>query len=221
MRLAANLAMDRNAINQAISLGNSKVTGSVIPSTFEFYWPPPPIPRDQARAKQLLAEAGYPNGFDGGDYNCDVVACNTGEPVVNDFKSVGIALKIRPLERAAFFKGFSEKKLRNIIHVFGGVFGNAATRLEAFVVSGGTYAYGAYPDLDGLFRDQAAELDRGKRETLLHRMQQIVHERAMFAPIYELAFLNGVGSRVEESGVGLIAGYAYSAPYEDLKLKSK
>jgi peptide/nickel transport system substrate-binding protein len=221
VRLAANLSMDRNAINQAISLGNSKVTGSVIPSTFDFYWQPPPIPRDQARAKQLLAEAGYPNGFDAGDYNCDVVACGTGEPVVNDFKSVGIALKIRPLERAAFFKGFAEKKLKNVIHVFGGVFGNAATRLEAFVVSGGTYAYGAYPDLDGLFRDQAAELDRAKRETLLHRMQQIVHERAMFAPIYELAFLNGVGPRVEESGLGLIAGYAYSAPYEDLKLKAK
>ena len=81
--------------------------------------------------------------------------------------------------------------------------------------------YGGYPDLDGLFRDQAAELDRSKRETLLHRMQQIVHERAIFAPIWELAFLNGVGPRVEDSGLGLIAGYAYSAPYEDLKLKAK
>ena len=38
----------------------------------------------------------------------------------------------------------------------------AATRLEAFVVSGGPYAYGVYPDLDGLFRDQAAELDRAE-----------------------------------------------------------
>jgi peptide/nickel transport system substrate-binding protein len=221
VRLAANLAMDRHAINQAISLGHSKVTGSVIPSTFDFYWPPPAVARDPAKARQLLAEAGYPNGFDAGDYNCDVVACNTGEPVVNDWKGVGIALKIRPLERAAFFKGFSEKKLRNVVHVFGGVFGNAATRLEAFVVGGGTYAYGAYPDLDGLFRDQAAELDRGKREALLHRMQQIVHERAMFAPIYELAFINGVGPRVDEAGLGLIAGYAYSAPYEDLKIKGK
>jgi peptide/nickel transport system substrate-binding protein len=52
-------------------------------------------------------------------------------------------------------------------------------------------------------------------------MQQLVHERAVFAPIWELAFLNGVGPRVEESGLGLIAGYAYSAPYEDLKLRTK
>jgi peptide/nickel transport system substrate-binding protein len=221
VRLAANLAIDRNAINQAVSLGNSKITNSVIPSTFDFYWQPPAHPYDPARARQLLAEAGYPNGFDGGEYFCDLVTTNSGEPVVNYLKAAGISLKMRPMERAAFFKGFSEKKLKNIVHVFGGIFGNAATRLEAFVVGGGTYVYGAYPDLDGLFRDQAVELDRAKREALLQRMQQIVHERAMFAPIWELAFLNGVGPRVEESGLGTIAGYAYSAPYEDLKIKAK
>jgi peptide/nickel transport system substrate-binding protein len=60
-----------------------------------------------------------------------------------------------------------------------------------------------------------------KRTTILHRMQQLVHERAMFAPIYELAFITGVGRRVEEPGLGLIAGYAFSAPYEDLTLKAR
>ena len=43
----------------------------------------------------------------------------------------------------------------------------------------------------------------------------------MVAPMYELAFVNGVGRRVDESGLVLIAGYAFSAPYEDLKLKAK
>jgi len=221
VRLAANLAIDRQAINQAVTLGFSKITHSIIPSTFDFYWQPPLYPYDPARARQLLAEAGYPNGFDAGEYFCDLVATNSGEVVVTYLKAVGIGLKLRPLERAAFFKGFAEKKFKNIIHVFGGVFGNAATRLEAFVVGGGTYVYGSYPDLDGLFREQAAELDRAKREAVLHRMQQLVHEKAIFAPIWELAFLNGVGPRVEESGLGLIAGYAYSAPYEDLKLKGR
>jgi peptide/nickel transport system substrate-binding protein len=36
-----------------------------------------------------------------------------------------------------------------------------------------------------------------------------------------LGFLNGVGPRIEESGLGLITGHAYSAPYEDLALKTK
>ena len=39
--------------------------------------------------------------------------------------------------------------------------------------------------------------------------------------MYELAFVNGVGRRIEESGLGLIASYAFSVLYEDLKLKTK
>jgi peptide/nickel transport system substrate-binding protein len=52
-------------------------------------------------------------------------------------------------------------------------------------------------------------------------MQQLVHDKVMFAHLWELAFLNGAGPRVEESGFGLIPGHAYSAPYEDLKLRKK
>ena len=114
-----------------------------------------------------------------------------------------------------------EKTLKNIIQGASGAFGNAATRLEAFVVTGGTYVYGSYPDLDGLFQEQAAELDRKRREALLHKMQQVVQDKVIYAPIWELAFLNGVGPRVQESGLGLISGHAYSAPYEDVTLKGK
>ena len=88
-------------------------------------------------------------------------------------------------------------------------------------MTGGPYAYGGYPDIDGLFQEQAAELDRKRREATLHKIQQLVYDKAMYAPIWELAFLNGVGPRVQESGLGLISGYAYSAPYEDLTLKGK
>jgi peptide/nickel transport system substrate-binding protein len=102
-----------------------------------------------------------------------------------------------------------------------GIFGNAATRLEPFAISGGAFAYGGYPDIDGLFREQASELEPKKREALLHRIQQLIHEKAMVLPIWQLALLQGVGPRVAESGFGLIADYPWSAPYEDVKLKAK
>jgi len=59
------------------------------------------------------------------------------------------------------------------------------------------------------------------RDVILQRIQQMLHERVVFAPIWELAFLNGYGPRVAESGLTLIPGHPYSAPYEDLKLKGK
>jgi ABC-type transport system substrate-binding protein len=74
-------------------------------------------------------------------------------------------------------------------------------------------------EVEDLFQRQARELDAKKREALLYQIQQILHDRVMQIPIYELAFIWGVGPRVEEPGINLIRGYAYSAPYEDLKLK--
>jgi peptide/nickel transport system substrate-binding protein len=141
--------------------------------------------------------------------------------MVSNLKAAGIQLRLRPLERAALFKGVAEKKYRNVIYLFAGIFGNAATWLEAYAVAGGTYVHGSYPDIDGLFREQAAELDRTRREAILHRMQKLIHERAVFGPIWDFAFLHGVGPRVEESGLGLLSGYGFSAPYEDVKLKAR
>ena len=221
VRLAANHASDRQAINKAESLGHSRITGSIIPATFDFYWKPAAYAYDPARAKKLLAEAGYPNGFDAGEYYCDAAFATLGENMLTYFKAVGIQAKLRPLERAAFFKGYSEKKYKNLIQGASGAFGNASTRIEAFVASGGAYVYGSYPDIDGLFREQVAETDAKRRAATLEKIQQLIHEKAMFAPIWEIGGLAGVGPRVEDAGRGHIAGYPFSAPYEDVKLKTK
>jgi len=221
VRQAANYAIDRQAINQAETLGYSKMNYSLIPSHFEFFWQPPAIPFDRARAKQLLAEAGYANGFDAGDFTCDAVHSGIAEPVANDLQAAGFRVKLRPLERASYNKGQVEKTFRNLVLSASAAFGNAPTRLEAFVVAGGAYVYGSYPDIDGLFREQATELDRKRREATLYRIQQLVYDKAMFAPIWQLAAMGGFGPRVEESGLGLITGFPFSGPYEDVKLKAK
>jgi peptide/nickel transport system substrate-binding protein len=219
VREAVRLAMDYKAINEALTLGYSPITNSIIPDIFEFFWKPPPAVFDMAKAKQLLADAGHKDGFDAGNYYCDASYSNLAEAIVNNLQEAGIRVNLRPLERAAFFAAYSEKKLNNLIQGASGAFGNAATRLDAFVVKGGVYAYGNYPDIDKLYAEQASELDVAKRTSLLHKIQQIVHERSIYAPIWQLAFLNGYGPRVGESGMGLIGGYAYSAPYEDVTIK--
>jgi peptide/nickel transport system substrate-binding protein len=221
VRLATSLALDLKTINQALTLGYSHLTGSVFPENFEFYWQPPAPVYDPAGARKLLAEAGHARGFDAGDYYCDAAYANIAEVALNNLREVGIKVRLRPLERAAFFKAYAEKKLKNIVQGASGAFGNCATRAEAFVVKGGAYVYGSYPDIDALFAEQAVLMDRAKRETILHRLQQLVHEKAIFAPIWQLAFISGVGPRVGQSGFGLIKGFVYTAPYEDLTLKGK
>ncbi|HEX3403575.1 MAG TPA: ABC transporter substrate-binding protein [Acetobacteraceae bacterium] len=220
VRLSTKYALDYNTINQALTLGHSHITGSIIPENFEFYEKLAPPVYDPDKAKQLLAEAGHEGGFDAGFYTCDVAYANLGEAALNNLAAVGIRAKLRPLERAAFFKGYGDKKFKNIIQGASGAFGNAATRLQEFVVKGGVYAYGSYPEIDELFPQQAVELDRTKRAAILTKMQKLLDEQTMYVSIWQLAFISGVGPRVDQSGFGLIKGFVYTAPYEDITLKS-
>ncbi|HEX6775634.1 MAG TPA: hypothetical protein VF238_07295, partial [Methylomirabilota bacterium] len=98
---------------------------------------------------------------------------------------------------------------------------STAVRLESFVISSAPYAAGGYSDIDELFRQQAQERDRKKREALLHQIQRWMHERVMFGPIFEPATLHGVGSRVEEAAIGLSTQLYFAAPYEDMRLKKQ
>jgi peptide/nickel transport system substrate-binding protein len=109
IRVAASLAIDRETINRALTLGHSKLTGSIIPDAFDYYWQPPAPTYDPAKARRLLTEAGYPKGFDAGEYNCDSSYANLAETVLNILQDVGTRAKLRPLERAAFLKGYAPK----------------------------------------------------------------------------------------------------------------
>ncbi len=219
VRLAANYAIDRWALSEAETLGASRPTGTIIPRHFELALPIEPYPYDPAKAKQLLAEAGYPNGFDGGDLTPTPPYFDRGEAVANYLAAVGIRVKLRTMERAAFFAARSAKQLRGLCVCGSGRYGNAAARIEETAVSTGASAWGGYPDIDELFRQQDIETDQSKREALLHQLQQLIHERVMFGPIFEYNWPSGVGPRVEEPGLMLINPYPWSAPLEDVRLR--
>jgi ABC-type transport system substrate-binding protein len=125
---------------------------------------------------------------------------------------------MRTMERAAFLTAWQDKKLHGVVLTISGISGNAATRLEPFVTRKGAFAYGALPEVDDLFRRQAKELDRKKREAMLHQIQRIVHDQVIHAPIYHLGFPTGVGPRVDDLLATAIPGF-YLSPFEDLKLK--
>jgi peptide/nickel transport system substrate-binding protein len=219
VRLAASLAIDRQAINQVEMLGFGRPTGSFVPPEFDFALKIDPPPHDPKRAKQLLVEAGYPNGFDAGDLAPLPPYTALGEAVANYLQAVGIKSRVRTMERATFMASWREKKLHGLLIGATGAAGNAAARLEPFVTKNGIYAYGTAPDLEDLFHRQARELDRKQREALLQQLQKAVADRVLTAPIFQQAFIWGVGPRVEEAGAGLVQGYPYTAPVEDLKVK--
>ena len=113
VRVALNLAVDKQAIMQRVLGGLGTALGSWL-----MYPADPwasdalkkPYPYDPAKAKTLLAEAGYPSGFDvtmnltpwpGRGFLPDV-----GEAVATYWEKVGIRVKRRPVDRAVFASDF-------------------------------------------------------------------------------------------------------------------
>jgi peptide/nickel transport system substrate-binding protein len=133
VRLAVNYALDRQAINEAACLGYCPPAGVIIPQVMDYALPAEPVPYDPRRAKQLLAEAGYPNGFDAGELVPIPPFFVVAAAVVNYLTAVGIRVKMRPMERAAFYVTWREKKLRGLVLTASGASGNAASRVETFI----------------------------------------------------------------------------------------
>jgi peptide/nickel transport system substrate-binding protein len=220
LRQAVNYALDRQAISEAACLGFCPPAGVIVPRLMDYALQVEPPAYDPKKAKQLLAEAGYPKGIDAGEFVPIPPFYDVAEAVVNYLNAVGIRVRIQNMERAAFLAAWREKKLRGLFMTAVGASGNAATRVEGFIYSKGQYAYGGYPDIDELFQQQAKERDPGKREALLHRIQQLTVERVMFAPVMDLRGLTGVGPQVAEHTINSIPLHPYPA-LEDIRLKEK
>ena len=221
VRLAAVHAIDSRALNDAENLGASRLTGSMVPRKFDFALALEPYAYDPAKAKRLLAEAGYPNGFDAVDLHPWPPYFSMGEAIGGFLGAVGIKTKLRTMERAAFYSALASKKLRGLCVCINAVYGNAASRISEIVPSDGAFAYGGSPDVDALYKTQARETDRKKREAVLHQIQRLMYERVRYAPIYEYIWPSGVGPRVEDPALMLIDPYPWSAPLEEVRLKRK
>jgi ABC-type transport system substrate-binding protein len=220
LRLAVNHALDRQRINEAACLGFCPPAGVIVPRVMDFALQVEPPAYDPRKARQLLAEAGYPNGLDAGEFVGIPGFPTVAEAAVNYLNAVGIRVRLRPMERAAFYAAWREKKLRGLFLTAVGNAGNAASRVQEFIQSKGSYVYGGYPDIDDLFQQQSRERDPRKREALLHRIQRLTIERVMFAPVMDLRALMGVGPRVAEHTITSVAMSPFPS-YEDLKLKDQ
>jgi peptide/nickel transport system substrate-binding protein len=221
VRQAASLAIDRQAINEAESLGFSGITGNFIPRHQEFSLPIDAHPYDPKRARALLAEAGYPNGLELAEFTAFPPYNSMGEAIANYFVAVGIKTRVRTMERASFLSAWKDKKLRGVFVGATGSAGNASTRIEAFATAKGLYSYGSIPEVEALFAKQIQEMDRKKREDMLHQIQRILADRMYVAPIWENGFIRAFGPRMEEAGLQLIQSFPYAAPLEDVRLKKQ
>jgi peptide/nickel transport system substrate-binding protein len=219
MRRAVAYAIDREGINKAACLGYCPPAGVIVPRVMPFALQVKPFPYDPEKAKHLVAEAGYPKGFDAGLFHAIPGFPVTAQAVANDLNAVGIRVQLAEMERAAFYADWRAHKFHGLYMTGSGSAGNAASRVEAFIYSKGAFASGGYPDIDKLYLEQASERDDKKRAAILDKIQQLTIDRMMFAPVFDFRALMGVGPRIARSTIGDV--YLDPFPeYEDITLKS-
>jgi len=218
LRLAVNYAVDRQKISEVGCLGFCPPAGVIVPRVMDFALPAEPMPYDPAKAKQLLADTGYPNGIDAGEFAAIPGFPTIAEAVMNYLNAAGIRVRLKQMERATFYADWQAKKLRGVFMTGAGNSGNAASRVENFIQSKGAYAYGGYPDIDELFQKQGGERDRKQREALLFKIQQLTIDRVMYAPVMDFSALMGIGPRVTKHTITDVWMSPFPS-YEDLEIK--
>ena len=183
VRQAANLAIDREGMNKALFLGYCKITNSIVPDTFEYYWQPPPAVYDPAKAKKLLAEAGYPERLRRRPVVLRQLLRQHGARSRSTIsRQIGIRAKLQPIERAGFFAGYADKKLHR------GIIQRGERRVrQRRDPARRVRRQGRRLRLWQLSRHRRAVPAAGRRArprrsaaAILDKMQQLVHEKAIY-----------------------------------------
>jgi peptide/nickel transport system substrate-binding protein len=215
VREAAQLAIDRKTMVETTMKG-AKIPGQIVPE--ELLWAKkfPMIPYNPKRAKELLTEAGYPKGFDGGTLYGDRAYSTHFDLVATYWKNVGINVKVQAMERAAYYDVQQNHGLRGVLFDTTSGGATAASRLTMNLEVGAS-GYGRYEDIDALMKQQKIEQNVKKRETILHQIQQLVVDKKMFCVLHQNATPSGIGPRVKTHAMGLVSWF--SSPYEMVELK--
>ena len=229
VRQAISLAVDREAMNQAECAGLGEVDGNWINNDVQYGLEWPKWEKNIPKAKQLMAEAGFPNGF-----NVDWVTpvppfFSRGERLVSQLQAIGIRSKLQTLERGVFLKrrqgGLKEWPGVNIIFAGARVGASWANWYESEFKCGGMLAADAYcvPGLDDKFNKYLASEKPAERQALAEDIQRTILEEYYFVPVFRHAFAGAIGPRIaatkwQDVFQTVTTGYAY--PWEDIKLKS-
>jgi peptide/nickel transport system substrate-binding protein len=229
VREAVSLAIDREAINDAESGGMGRVSGNWINDDVQYGMAWPKFPRDVAKAKALMNEAGYPNGF-----NVDWLTpapnyYSRGERVISQLQNIGIRSKLQVMERAVFLKrqqgGLKEWPGVQIIMNGARIGASWANWYESNFKCGGYLAADRVcaRDLDAKFDQYLASDVPPERKALAEQIQREILENYYFVPVFRHAFVNAIGPRIAAQKwqdvfpTAVTTGYAY--PWEDIQLK--
>ncbi|TAK27068.1 MAG: hypothetical protein EPO21_24470 [Chloroflexota bacterium] len=225
VREAASLAIDRAAIQKSFYSSLGKLRGSPVAQALQFTAAYSPTKYDPEQAKNLLKQAGVNAGDIKVTINTQTIYVNQAQAVAGYWKAVGIDATINAQDVTPFYNAWAAKTLKGVVMFSHTGAGSAALVLPNFYGVGGQYSYmqsGALPEVDALWKQQAAELEETKRVDQLKKIQQIFHDQYLYTNVFTNVSLLGVGPRVANPDeVANRPGDFFVGPLQYIQLKAQ
>jgi peptide/nickel transport system substrate-binding protein len=201
VRQALAYATDRKTIIQYLLRGQARLASSVLPpNSWAFDSDVQHYDFDPARAESLLESAGYHRGADGVRLHLTLKTSTDestrlmSEAIADQWKRVGIALELRPLEFATFYTDITRGSFQ--MYALRWVGANNDPDIFEFVFSskkmppaGANRGHYSNRQLDVLLQEEHVEMDQEKRKALLSQVQKIV---AQDEPYINLWYVDNV-----------------------------
>ena len=224
VREAVSLAIDRQAISDAEEGGLSHLTTNWIPEDWPGAIQGTKPEYNPAKAKQLMIEAGFPDGFDVESITPVPPYTSPAERIATNLREIGIRTKVATMDRAAFLAKLAEgpEAFKGLILNGSGAPGDAAGRIRAFAICKGASSRTCVPEIDEKFAQYEKSTDPRERERLLTEIQQYIMDNHIFVAAWRQAFISAIGPRIANSPEeiwGSVPQYVYVGPYEDVQLK--
>ena len=217
VREAVEYAIDKDAICKQLGLGYPEsMYQIVLPSSSAYVSDLKPRKYDPKKAKQLLAEAGYPKGF-----NAEMIYLNVGwkegyEAVQSYLSQVGVNIKLTPVARPKFvalrFKGGLPKG--NMAQLVCSLPSDALYMMRALLASTANHV----PEMkrpegfDALLTKAVSEKDPQKRLELTHQLVKMAYDEVMLMPFYAEALVAAMNPKVHDSDF-FDYGHATMSPF--------
>jgi peptide/nickel transport system substrate-binding protein len=203
VRQAMNYAVDRQAIVDALFNGNAQLTtGFVTPANLGYDDTLEPYPFDPEKAMELLAEAGYPDGFSMG-FACPIGAYTNFEQVCEAIQGylsdVGIETDLELMESGAYWDLEAEKQLPPLFgDSWSETSGEALPRLIG-ALGGMDASFSAWsdPEIDRLLDEISVTVDDEARAELYQELQQYMYENPPFIYLYQPQTFEAIRDNVQ------------------------
>jgi len=201
VRQAINYAIDRDELNRALFGGQALSMATAIHPKSLGYNPDLTWPHDPAKARALLAQAGYPNGLtiglhaSNGHYARDR---ELSQAIAGQLAKVGIRVQVKNLEVGQFIDGiFNKTSDPLVLYAFGDAVRDRTYNFSMSHRTGQLWSVISYPQLDGLISRAESTLDDAARAQILREAQAWMMENAPAAYLLTLVDIYGVNKAVQ------------------------